>query len=335
MSRSAPGDSASGSAHAVLLIDMGGPQSSDEVRPYLQRIFFDPFIIPGNPVKRWLLSRLIAHKSAAETQKRYEAIGGKSNAVPDAQILGRQLVEFFSNRGIELTVEVATRYSNPDIPQGLQQLLNQRRASEALACPITAVYLFPHQTDALTGSCEAVLQKAAQQQAVSIAHHVRQLSRTQAYLDGWTRAIQDRILDPEKTCVLFTAHSLPNALIERGDPYVDEVEWSVEQIKKRLTPNVTTELAYQSQEGKNWLGPRAEEKAAEARKRGMSNLLVAPLSFVGDNTETLLDIDQELMQAIEPLGFDRMERVPPPNQTGFLCEMVAEALCQEWNVAAD
>ncbi len=315
----------SNSRQSVLLIDMGGPQSPAEVRPYLQRIFFDPYIIPGNPVKRWLLSQLIASKSAAETRKRYEEIGGKSNAVPDAQKLASQLTEHYASRGIHLECEVATRYSFPDIPQGLKALARKQDA------PITAVYLFPHETSALTGSCEAVLLHAAKKQNLAIAHHVRNLSRTNAYLEGWAKAIKKMVERPEKTLVLFTAHSLPVSIIERGDQYITEVEHSVAGIQK-LLGDLATDLAYQSQEGENWIGPKAENVAAVAREKGYTELVVAPLSFVGDNTETLLDIDKDLFEEIKPLNFERFTRITPPNQQGFLCEMVAEALTQEWDV---
>ncbi len=313
------------SRQSVLLIDMGGPQNPAEVRPYLQRIFFDPYIIPGNPVKRWLLSQLIASKSAAETRERYAEIGGKSNAVVDAQTLGCQLTEFFASRGIQLECEVATRYSFPNIPQGLKALAEKQQA------PVTAVYLFPHETSALTGSCEAVLLRASGKQNVSVSHHIRNLSRTSSYLEGWANAINQAVTNPDKTMVLFTAHSLPVSIIERGDQYVSEVEESVSGIKK-LLGDISTELAYQSQEGDNWLGPKAEDVAAIAREKGYFELVVAPLSFVGDNTETLLDIDKNLFEEIKPLGFERLVRISPPNQQGFLCEMVAEALSQEWNV---
>ncbi len=315
----------SNSRQSVLLIDMGGPQTPEEVRPYLQRIFFDPYIIPGNPIKRWLLSQLIASKSAAETKKRYEEIGGKSNAVPDARILASQLSEHYANRRIELVCEVATRYSFPNIPQGLKALREKSNA------PITAVYLFPHETSALTGSCEAVLLQAAKKQNTKISHHIRNLSRTRSYLNGWANAIKKSVEKPEKTMILFTAHSLPNSIIERGDSYVDEVENSVSAIKK-LLGDLATDLAYQSQEGENWLGPKAEEVAKAAREKGYSELIVAPLSFVGENTETLLDIDKELFAEIEPLQFERLVRITPPNEQGFLCEMVAEALSQEWEI---
>jgi len=318
----------SNSRQSVLLIDMGGPQCPAEVRPYLQRIFFDPYIIPGNPIKRWLLSQLIASKSAAETRKRYAEIGGKSNAVPNAQILASQLTEYYATRGIQLECEVATRYSFPNIRQGLKTLIDKQNA------PITAVYLYPHETSALTGSCEDVLLRAAKKQNVSITHHIQNLSRTKSYLAGWAAAIKKAVEHPDKTMVLFTAHSLPIPIIERGDQYVTEVENSVAGIKK-LLGDLATDLAYQSQEGENWIGPKADEVAAAAREKGYTELVVAPLSFVGDNTETLLDIDKDLFTEIKPLNFERLVRITPPNQQGFLWKMVAEALSQEWKVESE
>ncbi len=314
--------------HSVLLIDMGGPQSMDEVKPYLQKIFSDPYIIPGNPVKRWLLSRLIAGKSAAETRNRYAEIGGRSTAVDNAKILGEQLIRYFADRGIHVECEVATRYSSPDIPQGLDSLSHRQKA------PITAVYLFPQETSALTGSCEAVLARAATRRGLSIRHDVRHLRRAAAYIQGWADGIKDAVQNPDRTYVMMTAHSLPMSIIERGDCYIREVDHSAEQIKA-LLGNVTSGLAYQSQESGDWLGPTVEEKATEAFENGFREIIIAPLSFVGDNTETLLDIDKDLYQAVKPLGFERFERIAPPDQRGFLCEMVAESLSQEWGCESE
>ncbi len=316
------------SKHSVLLIDMGGPHNLDEVKPYLQKIFSDPRIIPGNPIKRWILSRLIAAKSAEETKKRYAIIGGKSNAVENARKLANQLTDFFAKRKLQVECEVATRYSFPDIPDGLDELLRKQNA------PLTAVYLFPHNTIALTGSCVDVLTKSTKKRGIPIDYHVKHLGKTQTYIQGWANGIKKAVKRPKETFVMLTAHSLPISIINQGDQYLVEVEKCADQVKA-LLGDVAVDLAYQSQEGKNWVGPTVEEKATAAREQGYKELIIAPLSFVGDNTETLLDIDLDLFKAIQHLGFERFERIPPPDQQGFLCDMVAEALSQEWGLESE
>ena len=311
--------------HSVLLIDMGGPRSLSEVRPYLRRIFSDPCIMPGNPVKRWLLSRLIARKSAAQTRQRYASIGGKSNAVENARTLASQLTRDFAKRGVRIECAVATRYSIPDIKQGLMSL--RRNAGK----PVTPVYLFPHETTALTGSCENMLFRAAAKLGIPIERGVRRLGMSDAYTQGWAEAIKQAVQRPVESFVIFSVHSLPLSIVNRGDPYVTQVEQSVKRIRA-LIGEIACALAYQSQEGDNWLGPSVEQKAAEARQEGYRDLIVAPLSFFGDNTETLVDLDRNLRQAVELFGYNRFVRLQTPNQRGFLCKMVAEALCKEWGL---
>jgi ferrochelatase len=313
------------STRSVLLIDMGGPNDLSEVQPYLQRIFSDPFIIPGNPVKRWFLSRLIARKGAAETRERYALIGGKSNAVENAQALADALTEQFANRGVRIDCAVATRYTTPDIQQGLAALPIEN------GNPVTPVYLFPHETSALTGSCERILTRAADKKGVPVDSGVRHLGVTETYIENWALAIREAIQRPAESFVVMSVHSLPMSIVNRGDPYVDEVQRSAGRIQA-LIGEVASSLAYQSQEGNDWLEPRVEDVAAQARKDGYRDLIVAPLSFICDNTETLVDLDRDLRQAVEPLGFERFVRIETPVKRGFLGTMVAEALCREWGL---
>ncbi len=310
---------------SVLLIDMGGPRSLAEVRPYLRRIFSDPCIMPGNVVKRWLLSRLIAHRSAARSRRRYASIGGKSRAVEHARTLASQLTWHFAQRGVPIECAVATRYSIPDIKQGLMSL--RRNDSD----PVIPVYLFPHETTALTGSCENMLFRAATKLGIPTERGVRRLGMSDAYARGWAEAIKQAVQRPGDSFVIFSAHSLPLSIVNRGDPYQTQVEQSVRQIRA-LIGDVACALAYQSQEGDNWLGPSVEETAAQACQKGYRDLIVAPLSFFDDNTETLVDLDQDLRQAVQRFGSNRFVRLQTPNQRGFLCTMVAEALCKEWGL---
>lgn len=313
------------SNHSVLLIDMGGPQSLSEVQRYLRRIFSDPYIIPGNAVKRWLLSRLIARRSAARTRARYASIGGKSRAVAVARTLATELTKDFADRGVRIECAVATRYSLPNIQQGLKALSRCNRDR------VTPVYLFPHETTALTGSCEDVLLRVATRFGIPVELGVRHLGMSDAYVKGWAEAIKQAVQRPAESFVILSAHSLPMSIVNRGDPYVTEVEQSARRIQA-LIGDIACGLAYQSQEGDNWLGPSVEEKATEASHGGYRDLIVAPLSFVGDNTETLIDLDQDLRRAIKPLGFHRFVRIKTPDKRGFLCKMVAEALRKEWGL---
>ena len=347
----------------VLLITMGGPRNASEVKPFLRRLFADPYVLGGNPLKRLLLSRIIARAAAPKSRARYAMIGGGSTAVQDAVLLAGQLREAFASRGITLECSVATRYATPNIEDALESL------SRSAGAPVTPVYLFPHETSAMTGSCAHVLERASAKLAVPVEAGVRRLGATDAYARGWANAIQQATQVPGDTFVLFSCHSLPRATLERGDPYVSEVEHSVELVRSCLgapspssvgsvlpgssgrrprrpnglrdagryqtPPSKTTPgtgLAYQSQEGADWLGPTVEELASQAYARGFRELIVAPLSFVGENTETLVDLDRELRAAALAMGFRRVERLGTPNQLGFLRAVVVEALCREWGL---
>ncbi len=332
----------------VLLVTMGGPRNLAEVKAYLRRVFSDPYIVAGGAAKRWLLSRLIARAATPKSRARYALIGDKSNAVEDAERLARQLTEAFVDRRIPLQCAVATRYGTPSIEEGLAALAGTpaRTSSEDYAgpChpsegwmtggadrPVTPVYLFPHETSAMTGSCADVLGRAAAKLGVAVDAGVRHLGATEAYVAGWADAIRQVVGEPRETFVLFSCHSLPLTIVGRGDPYVGEVQHSVERIQACLG-DLASGLAYQSQEGSDWLGPTVAAAAAAAYGRGFRELIVAPLSFVGENTETLVDLDRDLREAALAMGFRRFERLSTPDRLGFLCAMVVEGLRREWGL---
>jgi len=313
----------------VLLITMGGPRDLAEVETYLRRLFSDPYILPGNSFKRWLLSRIIARAAAKKSRARYALIGGRSTAVEDTGLLAEQLKEDFASRGITLECQVATRYATPNIEEGLTSLSAETAEKDSDA--VTPVYLFPHETSVMTGSCAGALERASDESGVPVGTGVRHLGATRTYARGWADAIERAVRAPGDTFVLFSCHSLPRTIIERGDAYVEQVERSVERIRARLR-RLAGELAYQSQARNDWLGPTVEEVASEAYGKGYRELIVVPLSFVGENTETLVDLDRELCAAALSMGFRRVERLRTPDKLGFLCPMVVEALCMEWGL---
>lgn len=331
---------------SVLLINMGGPRNLAEVRPYLRRIFSDPYVIQGGTLKRWLLSRFIAGAAARKSRARYALIGGRSSAVEDMERLARQLTDHFAARGTAVECAVATRYSTPSIEDALASF--QLPDSCSSRCPsrpesvaserdadrhktVTPVYLFPHETSVMTGSCADALERAAAKPGIAVEAGVRHLGATEAYARGWSEAIKQAVRSPSDTFVLLSCHSLPRSLVERGDPYVREVERSVELIQARLG-ELAGGLAYQSQTGENWLGPTVEQTAADAYAQGHRELIVAPLSFVAESVETLVDLDRELREAAFAIGFRRFERLSTPDKLGFLRPMVVECLCKEWGL---
>ncbi|MCP4593348.1 MAG: ferrochelatase [bacterium] len=315
----------------ILLINMGGPQSLSEVKPYLRRLFSDSYVISGGALKRWILSRVIARAAAPGSRARYALIGGKSSAVEDAETLARQLSADLATRGVTAECAVGMRYSTPSIAEGLTKLASDGGTA------ITPVYLFPHETSAMTGSCAAALEQAAARLGVQATTGVRHLGASDVYARGWSAAVTSAVNVPDETFVLYSCHSLPLKIVEGGGSYVAEAEQSVQNIQSRLEElkvlkGLAGGLAYQSQEGDDWLGPTIEEKTAEAHAAGYRELIVVPLSFVGENTETQVDLDRDLRDAALAMGFRRVERLATPDRLGFLSAMVGEGLCKEWGI---
>ncbi len=294
---------------AVLLLQMGGPDSLEAVRPFLLNLFADREIIRLGPA--WLqplIARLIVNRRTPAVVQKYREIGGKS---PIRELTEAQAAALSQELGLPCLV--AMRYWHPFTDEALAQV----RTSGATR--IVALSLYPHYSRATSGSSFNDLQRQITQlgsdlELVRIPHfydHPLYIQALAEKIEAGLAAFTNR----SQVQLLFSAHSLPQSFIDGGDPYLEHIQATVRLVMERFG-NVAHHLAFQSRAGPvKWLEPSTDGKLKELAAAGCTELLVVPLSFVSDHIETLHEIDIEYTAEARKLGITTFRRIASLNDS--------------------
>lgn len=274
---------------AVILLNLGGPENEEQVKPFLRRLFSDREIIrlPLQP----LLSRLIVHFRTNKVIENYRQIGGGSPLLKITRAQAEALEKQLSAMGLEASVLIAMRYTAPSSQEAVQEALS-RGVKTILALP-----LYPHYCRATTDSSLNDLARAMATTSKEMdVKEVKSWCDHPAYLDALAAKVRDGMASfpPEyrdEVEVIFSAHALPQKMIDQGDPYLEETQKTVNGVLQRLKP-VSSHLAFQSRSGPvRWMQPGTEEVISTLGAQGKKALLMVPVSFVSDHIETLYEID--------------------------------------------
>lgn len=315
----------------VLLLQMGGPRSLEEVEPYIQRLFADPYLVQlPFPVKlfRGPLSRRVARRRAPEVRDQYRLIGGSS---PNNRTTGKQADALQASLGEDYRCYAAMTYTPPRIGEAL------RRSLEDGCTSWVALSLFPQYSSASTEASFAELRREMADVGIR-PQSVRWVSRWGSRPD-YLEALREDVMatvesaraeGPKEVHVLVSAHGIPVSYVRKGDPYVEEVEQSLSGLKAALPSDLPLHLAFQSRATPvKWVEPATIDRIAELGKEGVENLVVLPISFVNDHIETLFEIDIQLAEVAKASGISHYRRVPVFNVdhrlTTILKELVLES----------
>ena len=326
----------------VLLLNLGGPEQLEDVRPFLFNLFSDPEII-RLPVP-WLqkpLAWLISNSRAKQSQQNYSEIGGGS---PLRQITEQQadaLKQSLEEVDSPAEVYIGMRYWYPFTEEAIARI-KRDRIEELVVLP-----LYPQYSISTSGSSFRLLQKLWQEDPS--LERIRYTVIPSWYArPGYIRAMAeliatelDQLPNPDTGHIFFSAHGVPVSYVEEaGDPYQREIEHCVDLIMQALgRPNRHT-LAYQSRVGPiEWLQPYTEEAIEELAQDGVKQLVVVPISFVSEHIETLQEIDMEYREIADEAGIETFRRVPALNtHAGFIddmAHMVVDALQSPRRLFAD
>lgn len=317
----------------VLLLNLGGPDQIEDVRPFLFNLFSDPEIIrlPFPWLQKplaWLISSMRAKKSQAN----YLQIGGGSplRRITDeqAQALQKNLQE----KGKDAQVYVGMRYWHPFTEEAIARI-KRDQIEQLVILP-----LYPQFSISTSGSSFRLLEKLwledpslERLEYTAIPSWYNRPGYLQAMAQLITQEL-DQSPNPDNVHIFFSAHGVPVSYVEEaGDPYQQEIEHCTELIMQTLNrPNPHT-LAYQSRVGPvEWLKPYTEDAIKELAAEGVEDLLVVPISFVSEHIETLQEIDMEYRELAEEAGIHNFNRVPALNTHPVfiddLANLVVEAL---------
>jgi len=307
---------------ALILLNMGGPDSLEAVEPFLYNLFSDRELIqlPAGALLQKPFAKLISHFRAKKVVENYRVIGGKSPLLDWT----RQQAAGIAQRLENVQPFVIMRYWHPRAVAVLAEI----KAAGIEKAVVLSMY--PHYTGATTGSSVNDFKRSA-------AKHYPQLEYRliEDWYDwpGYLDALANRViaglgcfheLMRDQVQILFSAHALPQKFIDRGDPYQQHVEVTAQEVMRRVG-DYRWKIAWQSRSGPvKWMEPGTEEMIQQLGAAGHQSLLMVPVSFVSDHIETLEEIDIQYRNLAAEAGFQHFHRAPSLNiHTDFLDAMAA------------
>ncbi|HBA87016.1 MAG TPA: ferrochelatase [Geobacter sp.] len=305
---------------ALLLLQMGGPDSIDAVHPFLMNLFTDRDIIKIGPAfLQPFIARRIVNKRAPKVEEYYRQIGGKSPIRELTEAQGEGLQQLL---GDDYRSYVAMRYSRPSTIDALAAIKREGIKK------VVALSLYPHYSRATTGSSINELQRVLKEAGVSF-----EMTFIDRFYDHplYIKALAEKVIqglaafpDRKDVEIVFSAHSLPQSFIEEGDPYLAHIQETVRLVMEQVG-EASHQLCFQSKASKvKWLEPSTEATIDRLAKAGRPNILMVPLSFVSDHIETLYEIDIQYAEEAKALGIKRFVRTESLNSSPLFLECLAE-----------
>jgi ferrochelatase len=311
---------------SVVLLNMGGPDSEAAIQPFLHNLFSDPEILsfPLAGLVRPFLARAIAARRAPRVLPNYRAIGGKSPLREISEAQAAALQTELGGAAAGIAVHVAMRYWHPFAAEaaGAIRAWNPAR--------LVVLPLYPHYCRATTGSSLRDLEAALAAAGLGAVPRtvVGDYPDYAPYVDALAETVREGLERLPGATVLYSAHGLPQKIIDRGDPYLDHVQRTVAALAQRL-PDVPWRLAFQSRVGPvKWLEPALGNELAALAGEGVRNLVVVPISFVSDHIETLHELDIEYREAAAGLGITGYVRAAALNTRPAFIAALAQRVRQ-------
>ena len=319
----------------VVLFQLGGPDSLEAVEPFLYNLFVDPDIIdfPLAKLARPALAKLISVARAKKVREHYAEIGGKSPIVEltmlQARALERELRESVTAR-----VTVAMRYWHPFTEEAISSL-------QSFGCTdIVLLPLYPQFSKTTTGSSINEWRRRFRPDSFPgiEVKTVEEYYQHPLYLEAFVEkinAILPKFAEPERVHFIFSAHSVPKAVIDSGDPYQKQIEETVRLVLNRGGWGNPHRVCYQSKVGSDrWLEPSIHEVVEQLPREGARDVLVVPISFVSDHIETLSEIDREVREEAAHAGIRQFEMTPGLNDAPMFISALADLVLRAVGIAS-
>ena len=290
---------------AVILFNLGGPDSPAAVEPFLRNLFRDPAILSLPGALRLPLAWLIARRRAPVAAEIYAKIGGRSPILPETEAQARALEAALPEH--EMRAFIAMRYWHPFAAETAQEVARWQPDR------IVLLPLYPQFSTTTTQSSFDDWRRAAAAAGIAAPQSAvccyPELPGFIAALAGLTRQTMSRAKPGLSYRLLLSAHGLPKRVIERGDPYQWQVEKTAAALVERLGVSDWT-ICYQSRVGPlEWIGPATDAEIRRAGTEG-KGVVVVPVAFVSEHSETLVELDIEYGHLAREAGVPDYLRVP-------------------------
>jgi len=294
---------------AVVMFNLGGPDSLDAVKPFLFNLFYDPAIITVPNPLRWIMAKCISVKRAPIARNIYEQIGGRSPIVPETEKQRSSLEKILSERSEdEYKCFIFMRYWHP-FAKDVVDAVKSYAPDEIILLP-----LYPQYSVTTTGTGLIDWNKWAQKKALTAPYRViKDYPDHDFYVETIADMIKENITtinDKSNYRLLLSAHGLPKKTIEAGDPYQKQVEITCAALMEKLTDETLDYVVcYQSRVGPlEWIGPSTDDEIERAAQDG-KNIIMVPVAFVSEHSETLVELDIEYKKLAEDLGIGDYIRI--------------------------
>lgn len=287
--------------NAVVLFNLGGPDSLDAVQPFLFNLFSDPDIFKI-PFGQKLFANLISKNRAPKVKEEYKLVGGKSPINEWTELQRKNLEESLKSSAYDMDVYVAMRYWNPLTEETVKKVESMNYDK------IVMLPLYPHYSITTTGSSFNEWKrwyKGDKSKLVYIEEY---------YLnDIYIKAINERIDEAlkkftfaDEVQLVFSAHGTPVSLVKKGDPYSHQIEDTVEAVVKARNYSHKHHLCFQSKVGPmKWLEPSTDKMIEKLASESKYHLLIIPISFVSDHVETLFELNIEYRHIADNCNIER------------------------------
>ena len=317
---------------AVVVVNLGGPDGPDDVKPFLSNLFNDPAIITApNPI-RAMIAWLISTTREKEAKENYAKMGGGSPLLAETRKQTEALTQALTHRDIadESRVFIAMRHWTPFTEDALAEVTDWG-ADEVVFLP-----LYPQFSTTTTGSSLAAWRKAAGDLPTRV---VCCYPTAPNFITAHAQLIRKTFIEagsPAETRLLFSAHGLPEKIVKAGDPYQWQVEQTSAAVARAVPELVDWEICYQSRVGPlTWIGPSTEDAIDKAAEDGKT-IMLTPIAFVSEHIETLVELDDEYKERAAEAGAPGYLRVPAlgvhTEYVNALADLVADALGRQTGI---
>ncbi len=293
---------------AVILFNLGGPDSLDAVEPFLFNLFNDSAIISLPGIFRYPLAKLISKRRAPIARGIYEEMGGKSPILQETKMQALAIEKSLEKEKDHYRCFIVMRCWHPRAEDVIKKV-REFNPEQIILLP-----LYPQYSDATSGSSIKEWLDVCKKEDFKIETKIICCYPTEKdFILSYANLIKAKINQKNltETILIFSAHGLPENKIKQGDPYQWQVEQTVNELFKKLSiKNLNYILSYQSRVGPlKWIGPSTDTVIKEQAQKNKI-LIVVPVAFVSEHSETLVELDIEYKKLAIENGSKDYLRVP-------------------------
>ncbi|MFZ0035937.1 MAG: ferrochelatase [Candidatus Acidiferrales bacterium] len=308
---------------AIVLFQLGGPDTTAAVEPFLYNLFCDPDIIdfPMAWIARRALAKFISTRRSKVVAEHYREIGGGSPIRFLTERQGAALEEMLAP-WVQAKTIVAMRYWHPLTSEAIAALMCEKYDDLVL------LPLYPHYSFATTKSSLKEWNRQTRDGLAGKGRLVESFYNHPLYIESLRARVDEKLSElqkPDDVFLVFSAHGLPMKLVKAGDPYPQQIEETMRLVLARGGWANRRVLCYQSRVGpQKWLEPSLTQAIERLANEGVKRMLVIPISFVTDHIETLHEINIEAREEAEKLGVEEFTMTGALNDSVIFIRALAD-----------